>query len=93
MQEKKAACRTAFGASIGRDKFNEGKRISKNVPPPSSPHYDIGILIIKKPLKPGGGGGGVPPIFTYTRRLHLKGVPFSGLKYMEPRFSKPPMKS
>ena len=60
MQEKKAACRTAFGASIGRDKFNEGKRISKNVPPPSSPHYDIGILIIKKPLKPGGGGGGYP---------------------------------
>ena len=44
--EKKEGSRTAFGASIGRDKFNEGKRIVKNFPPPSSPHYDIGIIII-----------------------------------------------
>lgn len=76
MQEKKAACRTAFGASIGRDKFNEGKRISKNVPPPSSPHYDIGILIIKKTLKPGGGvgGGGTPHIYLYEKAPPERGT-------------------
>ena len=46
--KKKEGSRTAFGASIGRDKFNEGKRISKNFPPPTIPHYNnfIGIIII-----------------------------------------------
>ena len=31
----------------------------------------------------GGGGGGVLSLVAYTWRLHQKGVPFSGLRYMK----------
>jgi len=29
------------------------------------------------------GGGGVLPIMAYTGRLHLRGVPFSGFRYIK----------
>ena len=40
-------------------------------------------LLDKNRLKYPEGGGGVLPMMTYTGRLCLKGVSFSGFKYMK----------
>ena len=69
--------------------FNEENPSSRSLLPKRA---CTGILILPTshtvrtggaPVVGGGGGGGVLSIVAYAWRLHQKGVPFSGLRYMK----------
>ena len=46
-------------------------------------NFVICLWLFQEKDAPGGWGGGLLPTMAYTGTLHLKGIPFSGFRYMK----------